>query len=90
VVGHEDIAGWRGKADPGALFDWPRFFADCYPGRPAPKRASVCPPDLIAAMRALADVAPRDAGAAGPFWNALSVLTETAVRLVQEAAAAKT
>jgi N-acetyl-anhydromuramyl-L-alanine amidase AmpD len=27
IVGHEHIAHWRGKADPGILFDWGKFFA---------------------------------------------------------------
>ena len=26
VVGHEHIAGWRGKVDPGRYFDWSRYF----------------------------------------------------------------
>jgi N-acetyl-anhydromuramyl-L-alanine amidase AmpD len=26
IVGHEHIAGWRGKADPGLKFDWDRLF----------------------------------------------------------------
>ena|SRR3989344_3767566 len=26
IVGHEHIAHWRGKADPGVLFDWKKFF----------------------------------------------------------------
>ena len=28
ILGHEHIAGFRGKADPGALFDWKRFFGE--------------------------------------------------------------
>jgi N-acetylmuramoyl-L-alanine amidase len=27
IVGHEHIAHWRGKADPGVLFNWTRFLA---------------------------------------------------------------
>ncbi len=27
IVGHEHIAHWRGKADPGVLFDWSRFLS---------------------------------------------------------------
>jgi N-acetylmuramoyl-L-alanine amidase len=27
ILGHENIAGKRGKADPGVLFDWPRFLS---------------------------------------------------------------
>ena len=30
ITGHEHIAGFRGKADPGALFDWKRFFREVY------------------------------------------------------------
>lgn len=26
ILGHEHIAHWRGKADPGVLFDWENFF----------------------------------------------------------------
>ena len=32
VLGHEHIAGFRGKADPGCFFDWPRLFKNIYPG----------------------------------------------------------
>lgn len=28
IVGHEHIAGWRGKADPGVQFNWARFLED--------------------------------------------------------------
>lgn len=41
VVGHEQIAGFRGKSDPGRCFDWKRFYEYCYPGRPQPKRISI-------------------------------------------------
>lgn len=27
IMGHEHLAYWRGKADPGVLFDWSKFFA---------------------------------------------------------------
>lgn len=38
IVGHEQIAGHRGKVDPGRMFEWNRLFAVCYPGLGAPKR----------------------------------------------------
>ncbi len=38
ILGHEHIAGFRGKADPGYLFDWPRLFKTVYPGQKAPQR----------------------------------------------------
>ena len=32
ILGHEHIAGFRGKRDPGCFFDWPRLFRNVYPG----------------------------------------------------------
>lgn len=31
-VGHEDIAGFRGKCDPGRFFEWHRFLSGLFPG----------------------------------------------------------
>ncbi len=28
IVGHEQVAGFRGKADPGVCFDWKRFYGE--------------------------------------------------------------
>lgn len=81
VLGHEQIAGFRGKADPGWQFDWPRFFALCYPDQPAPLRTPVCPPALRDALVRLAEVAPAGSLAANAFWERVSLLTETAVGL---------
>jgi hypothetical protein len=83
VLGHEQIAGFRGKADPGWCFDWPRFFATCYPDQPAPVLEPVCPPTLRDALARLAEVAPAETGAANAFWERVSLLTETAVGLAQ-------
>lgn len=41
IVGHEQIAGFRGKCDPGLLFEWARLFAFCYPDQGAPTRGAV-------------------------------------------------
>lgn len=30
ILGHEHIAGFRGKADPGCCFDWKKLFTNCY------------------------------------------------------------
>jgi N-acetylmuramoyl-L-alanine amidase len=47
VVGHEHIAGFRGKVDPGRLFEWERFFSVAYPGQGSPAREPRCP-ELVA------------------------------------------
>ncbi len=42
ILGHEHIAGYRGKVDPGHCFDWPLFFKMNYIG-PAPLRKAILP-----------------------------------------------
>lgn len=85
VLGHEQIAGRRGKADPGCMFDWKRFFHSCYPDQTDPVRPCVCPPDLRAALERFLAFAPADIQKAVEYWHAVSHITETAVRLLQEA-----
>jgi N-acetyl-anhydromuramyl-L-alanine amidase AmpD len=53
VVGHEQIAGFRGKSDPGLCFEWDRLFAVCYPNQGAPRRQPVCRQSIAQRMRAL-------------------------------------
>jgi N-acetylmuramoyl-L-alanine amidase len=42
VVGHEDVAGFRGKADPGRLFDWERLGRAVFPGYPVVRGKPRC------------------------------------------------
>lgn len=81
VLGHEHVAGWRGKADPGRCFDWPRLFAAAYPGQPAPPRPALCPPTLAHALAKFLPLVPGERDAAVRFWHALSASTEAAVAL---------
>jgi N-acetylmuramoyl-L-alanine amidase len=53
VVGHEQIAGFRGKSDPGLCFEWARLFAVCYPNQGAPRRPQVCKQSFAQRMRGL-------------------------------------
>lgn len=41
IVGHEHIAGFRGKIDPGLRFDWKQLYSLAYPGEKAPERNAV-------------------------------------------------
>ncbi len=46
ILGHEHIAGFRGKSDPGRLFDWDRLFKEVFQApAPLPRR----PPRMSAA-----------------------------------------
>ncbi|MGI9274823.1 MAG: N-acetylmuramoyl-L-alanine amidase [Endozoicomonas sp.] len=85
ILGHEHIAGFRGKADPGLCFDWERFFNACYPGLGQPVREAVCPEDLQASLMQLKDQEPSDKEGRSRFWQRISSLTETTVRLIEEA-----
>lgn len=53
IVGHEQIAGFRGKCDPGLRFEWGRLFGVCYPNQGAPERPPVCTPEVAERMEAL-------------------------------------
>lgn len=85
LLGHEQIAGFRGKADPGWCFDWPRVFDRCYPGQPMPERPPACPPALRDALTRFVEIAPDTVAAANAFWERVSLLTETAVALATDA-----
>jgi len=49
IVGHEHIAGFRGKCDPGMRFDWNRLYSQVYPTykEPFPTRLPLLSPGLI-------------------------------------------
>jgi N-acetylmuramoyl-L-alanine amidase len=53
VIGHEQIAGFRGKCDPGRCFEWSRLFSVCYPNQGAPERRCLCPESVAARLRDL-------------------------------------
>jgi N-acetylmuramoyl-L-alanine amidase len=84
VLGHEHIAGWRGKADPGHCFQWERFFRDCYPGSLVPERSPVCPDTLRIALQKFVAFCPGDRDNQVKFWKALSAFTETTIALLNE------
>lgn len=82
VVGHEHIAGFRGKADPGICFDWDLFYQMTYPSEKYPERLSVCPKELSASLKKTICIAPTKRNEAVLFWHAISDITETSIRLI--------
>jgi N-acetylmuramoyl-L-alanine amidase len=82
VVGHEHIAGRRGKVDPGVLFDWGRLFEAVYPGARHPPRLPVCPLELSRALGEFVGAEPSQPTEAARFWRAVSSFTETTVALI--------
>jgi N-acetyl-anhydromuramyl-L-alanine amidase AmpD len=51
VVGHEHVAGFRGKGDPGWCFEWGRLFSVCYAGQGMPSREPLYSEQLVARAR---------------------------------------
>ena len=75
VVGHEHIAGFRGKVDPGREFEWPRFYAAAYAGKFPERPALVTATEAVEWRRKMESTPPaaRDAD----FWSALSSAFES-------------
>ena len=89
VMGHEHVSGFRGKADPGLLFDWSRFYRENYPDSPAPVRQAVCPVPLQESLMHLKASEPESPEAKRQFWRSVSLLTETTLRLLRESSEAQ-
>lgn len=81
IVGHEQIAGWRGKVDPGVKFDWRRLFLEVYPEHEPPVRRSACPPALLSRLNELALGDPTDDADRARFWRAVSYFLEKATAM---------
>ena len=82
VVGHEHIAGFRGKADPGYCFNWERFYRECFPGQPVPQRKALMPEKLQQSLMQLARNEPADPKKKQQFWVDISQLSEVALGLI--------
>ncbi len=87
ILGHEHIAGYRGKVDPGFCFDWDRFWQMCYPDMQTPDRQPVCPEVLRIEASAMTQFSPDDPRENARFWMHISALMETAVELANKAKA---
>lgn len=77
IVGHEHIAGHRGKADPGLCFDWQRLFQENYPDQPVPRREPLFPQELQQSLKQLAKYEPQEDSENHDFWISVSSLVET-------------
>ena len=53
ILGHEHIAGFRGKVDPGLQFNWNRIWKKNYPNQDPPVREPKLRPDLALPLKEL-------------------------------------
>jgi len=70
VLGHEHVASWRGKADPGWCFSWERFYRIAYPDRTPPLREATCPGPYRDTLAKFIGLQPPDRVEAIKFWHA--------------------
>jgi N-acetylmuramoyl-L-alanine amidase len=78
IVGHEQIAGFRGKADPGHCFDWSRFFAGVYGELPHyPLRSPLLSDALVAAIHRFVASCSDVEKSKPEFWSNLSERIES-------------
>lgn len=84
IVGHEHIAGWRGKVDPGCLFDWEFLYKRLYPGYDIPSRSSYCPQPVRDVLTNFLNCVPSEKATANVYWRNINLLLETYIRLLNE------
>ena len=76
ILGHEHIAGFRGKIDPGYFFDWKKYFKAVYPTTNKsslyPKRKAVLPEELRERFNTLIKSLPESE----KTWETLNTMLE--------------
>ncbi len=78
VVGHEQIAGFRGKADPGHCFEWSRVFLGVYgPALRFPERPPLLSEDVLAGLRRFVASCSEAEKSKPEFWSRLSERLES-------------
>jgi N-acetylmuramoyl-L-alanine amidase len=78
IVGHEQIAGFRGKADPGHCFDWQRVFVGVYGARKdIPQRPPRLSSQAMAGIKRYIDSCSSEETAKPEFWSHLSEQIES-------------
>ena len=82
VVGHEQIAGWRGKVDPGILFDWHLYYKQNFGEIDVPIRENFCHPEIADSFQRLIDAFPKDTPIPAQYWRGVSHAMETINRLI--------
>lgn len=86
ILGHEQIAAARGKADPGLYFSWSYLFECLFPGQIYPDRKNLCPQELADTYRKFLDCKMEESN--NPhlyhsFWHAINASMEKSLQLIE-------
>ncbi len=76
IIGHEQIAGFRGKSDPGLCFNWARMFSMTHPTSAHPNYTARLPATATEALKTIANHAPSDPDLRDQFFSLLSQAIE--------------
>ena len=76
IIGHEQIAGFRGKSDPGIKFDWQRLLKPIYPDQAIAQYHTKLSDDTANALQVIALHAPHEQDARDSFFSKMSELIE--------------
>ena len=84
ILGHEHVAGYRGKCDPGHCFDWEKLYKSCFSNSVIPERKPTLPFELCASLERLKEVEPQDYEEKSAFWGVISEYTESVLKLYHD------
>lgn len=86
MIGHDEIASFRGKVDPGHLFDWQRAELLCFPGvpNPIPRYRSLMPLEILDVFKQHLEFQPskNDRSAFDAYFHLINTLMEQSMLLL--------
>ena len=87
LLGHEHIACFRGKADPGKCFSWEKLAKNCFKTPPSNwHRAAVCPDNLSQVFAHFKQFEPTEPDGRSDYWKTVSLITESTIKLLYSSA----
>lgn len=83
ILGHEDVAGFRGKCDPGLLFPWNELYKDVFHSEKNIFQKSVCPRDLAEVYMKFLKINYKTSKENSiVFWHAINASMEKAISIL--------
>ncbi|MBX7138375.1 MAG: N-acetylmuramoyl-L-alanine amidase [Oligoflexia bacterium] len=77
IIGHEQIAGFRGKCDPGVQFDWNRVLKELFPGRAFSAPSPMISPSMVADLERLFSAVPGKQKSFSKYCSSVNALLES-------------
>lgn len=78
ILGHEEIAGFRGKIDPGYKFDWDHLYKNIFPGKTTLKKTPALPETFLPSLIELKEKSQMEKNS----WSLLNSILEKSCELI--------